>query len=596
LSQLNKIHTNNQGHTSEARVIKQLIEALLFEGIVDFNYQKGLFTFKLNKQNYRATGKISGFGRIRLNANSISSQQQNGWGSPDLSVLVAQLPTSEALQEKLLIQLKQTIKLCQWNNQHLDKLKNRRALDYTQLESAIDEGHPYHPCFKARTGFSVQDHQNYGPEAANTFQLHWLAVKREYLKQNLSELDEQSFWQQELDEQTRELLEQRLIEAGGNEQTYSLLPMHPWQWNNLQAQLVTALDDKHLLNLGIAGDSYQASISVRTLLNVSQPNKANVKLPLNMINTSSLRTLESHSICTAPVLSQWLTQLISSDNYLQQHLEILPEYAGIRLTSQAHESNHAWLHALDGQLGVIFRQSLMITNNAQQVIPFVALALVENDGLPFIDPWIKQYGCQAWLDKLIDTAILPIWHLLVHHGIALEAHAQNLILSHQQGWPTKIILRDFHESLEYVPSYLSNKQLTPDFLALEHVYNNAAPDQYYWMENVEALRELLVDTLFVYNLTDLATLLEDHYQFDESTFWEQVYQGFNRYQANNHSSLARIEEMDIHQQNIQTESLIKRKLSTTTETEFHHSVSNPLAKTTTNITAASAVKKRSVTC
>jgi siderophore synthetase component len=581
---------------SELRIVKQLVEALLFEGVVDYAFEHDLFTFKIGHQCYKAVGKIAGFGRIRLQAETIQCQNDGHWTVPSLPELVEQLPTSVALKQKLLTELIQTMKLCYWNQLNLNKPLSRRALSYTQLESAIDEGHPYHPCFKARTGFTTQDHQDYGPESGNAFQLHWLAVERSLLKHQLSVSDEYSFWLQELGKATHQHLLQRIIESGARLEDYSLLPIHPWQWNNLQHKFSVPLLESDIIDLGVAGDHYQASISVRTLLNVSQPEKANIKLPLNMVNTSSLRTLESHSICTAPALSEWLTKILESDQYLQQHVAILPEYAGIRMRTQAHESSHDWLKALDGQTGVIFRQSLMTKHQPKDVLPFVALTIIEQDQLPFIDPWIKQYGCQAWLEQLIKTAILPIWHLLVHHGIALEAHAQNLILNHQQGWPKQVILRDFHESLEYVPSYLKDSVLTPDFLALESIYLEGEPDQYYWMEEVEALRELLIDTLFVFNLSDLATLLEDYYQFDESNFWQLVYQHFDSYQKAALTDQHRIKQMDIHQPNIQTESLIKKKLNTTALTEFHHTVPNPLVSIPTIINASQTEKTRSVTC
>lgn len=628
LSQHNSVNTNvnsqNSSHynSSEKRVIRQLIEALLFEGIVPFELNDDTFLFSLEDQQYKATGKMSGFGRVRLDQDSLVTQSKDDsqqWQAIDLAVLVSVLPTTTVKKDTLSIQLLQTIKLCQWNQAHLSRGNDRRGLDYVALEAAIDEGHPYHPCFKARTGFSLSDHERYGPESAKPFQLDWLAVRRSVVKQWLTMSSDPSdyplqnddcittreaqavFWQNEIGLKTWSLLQARLLEASGNEQAYTLLPIHPWQWQNLQSALATPLALKHFIYLGTAGDCYQPSISVRTLLNVTNPERANIKLPLNMVNTSSLRTLDNHSICMAPVLSHWLNTLVEGDDYLQQHLAILPEYAGIGLQTSNSEQDAEWISPLMGQLGVIFRQSLAALDakaadshevaplTSKQSIPFVALSLIEDDGLPFIDPWIQAYGCETWVEKLIDISILPIWHLLVHHGISLEAHGQNLILEHQAGLPSKIVLRDFHESLEYVPNYMSDPSNIPDFKKLEPLYQTAKPNQYYWMEDVEALRELLIDTLFVYNLADLAVMLESAYQFSEKTFWDLVNQGFARYYAANLTAQARIDQIDIYQPTIQTESLIKKKLSEATdpntgiEAEFHHNVNNPLV----NLTKAS---------
>ena len=368
--------TNSDG--SKLRVIRQLTEALLFEGIVEYQYQQGHFQFTIGMQNYQATGKVSGYSRPRLDAASIMVEKGNLWFPADLDEMITALPASEQTQQKFRGELEQTIKLCSWNAQNLSR-KDRRTLSYCELESTIDEGHPYHPCFKARTGFSLKDHELFGPENGNQFQLHWLAVRRCYLKQQLNRENDQLFWQQELGSDTWNQLQRCLSDKNSSWQEYGLLPIHPWQWSNLQSLLEQPLKQGHFLYLGAAGDFYQASISVRTLLNMSQPHKPNIKLPLNMVNTSSLRTIESHSICTAPVISDWLAELIDGDTYLreQKQLAILPEYAGLRLTDENAGPGDTWLEKLEDQINVIFRQSLELNHDGRQAIP---LCCVMPDG------------------------------------------------------------------------------------------------------------------------------------------------------------------------------------------------------------------------
>ncbi|TIN17865.1 MAG: hypothetical protein E5Y59_07765, partial [Mesorhizobium sp.] len=89
--------------------------------------------------------------------------------------------------------------------------------------------------------------------------------------------------------------------------------------------------------------------------------------------------------------------------------------------------------------------------------------------------WVEQHGLDAWLDKLVATVVMPVFHLLVGHGIATEAHGQNLILIHRDGWPVRLAMRDFHDSVEYVPGFLRDPSTVPDFLALNPAYRDAAP-------------------------------------------------------------------------------------------------------------------------
>nr|MBX2858570.1 hypothetical protein [Cellvibrionaceae bacterium] len=435
----------------------------------------------------------------------------------------------------------------------------------------------------------------YGPECGGKIKLHWLAVRQCYVKNRFSatphtqgltrQQQHSDFWQDELGEQTWRLIEHRLAQQGAGWHDYHLVPAHPWQVKKLAPQLKHPLACKDIIDLGQAGDDYQASISVRTLINLSRPEKANIKLPLSMVNTSSLRTIEPHSISTAPVLSQWLSDIVNNDAFFQQQapLVLLREYAGIRLQAPTEsrdsksQAGDAWVAQIDDKLGVIFRESLEQHQLSSQAVPFMALAMHEQDDLPFIHAWIERYDCGPWLQQLIKTVVLPVWHLLVHHGIALEAHAQNMILIHDNGWPSKIVLRDFHESLEFVDAFVKNPEIAPDFLPLEACYRNAKPNQYYWMDSIEALRELIVDTLFVFNLTELSHLMDSVYGFSEQQFWQQVYLQLQAYQNNNNTPLQRLREVDIYQQTIQTESLLKRKLSETKQQEFHHKIANSLA-------------------
>lgn len=576
--------------SNEQRVIRQLLEALLFEQIIDYDYQLGRFNFAIGNDHYQAAGYIGGFERIRLDETSIRQNQSGEQTVPNLCRLVNSLSANAAIKQQLLSELTQTISLCNWNSQQTKPHSSRRHLNYRELEAAIDEGHPYHPCFKARTGFSLEDHENYGPEQAPTFQLHWLAVRRPYLKQRLNKTNDSDFWQHELGLKSWALLQQRMAEQNISWSNHSLLPIHPWQWSSLEQELLAPIQQGHLVYLGAAGDLYQPTISVRTLLNVTNPDKATIKLPMNMVNTSSLRKLPPHSVCTAPVLSEWLKNIIENDSFFQQHrsLGMQVEYAGLLVTNDASDNNEnpapelQWLEKLAGQLGVIFRESLERQHDNATALPFVALAVTEADGKPFIAPWIEQYGCEDWLKQLIDVAIIPIWHLLVHHGIALEAHAQNMVLIHKDGWPEKIIVRDFHESVEYVENYLASAEQLPDFLSLEACYQHGEDNQYFWMTHVEALRELLVDTLFVYNLCELAALMREQYQFCEDAFWSLLDSRLQAYNDAGHTSQERIEQIDIHQPQIQTESLMHKKLSGNSDLEFHHLIKNPLAETHQN--------------
>ncbi|MCV9962028.1 rhizobactin siderophore biosynthesis protein RhsF [Pararhizobium sp. BT-229] len=557
----------------DERVLRQLVAALLFEGIIDARQSGGdglaSFSWSLGGREYRCSGSIGPFGRIRPAAGSVQTQDEdNLWVDASLAHLVSALPGTGISRGKLLGEMKQTIAFSEWNDRNLPA-RHRRLMSFAELEGALDEGHPYHPCYKARTGFSNADHAAYGPETGKAFQLIWLLVARKHLRQALPG-DEIAFWKSELSEETWSHLQSMRRQLNLSAEDFGLVPLHPWQWRNLgETPFSGWIAAGEAYCLGPAGDRYTATQSVRSLLNADRPMAASIKLPLNIVNTSSRRILEPHSVCTAPVISRWIDDIVAADPAFRERypLTILQEYAGAVADGDG---------PLAGQIGAIWRQNAQATlGSGEAIVPFNALMMVEADSKPFADDWIRHFGLMPWMNRLLEVAVLPVWHLLVHHGIAVEAHGQNMLLVHRDGWPVRLILRDFHESIEFSPDFLREPEKAPDFLSLNPLYRDAEPDQYYWTDNLDSLRELVMDTLFVYNLTEISHLLDHCYDLPEPRFWQRVESLLSSY-ADEHGMAERQARLGYDQPHILTESLMTRKLLAL-KPEYHHTVPNALA-------------------
>jgi siderophore synthetase component len=572
----------------EQRVIRQLLEALLFEGLIA--YQTGprpvderthaypaiydlQLDLRLGAEHLRCLGTIGAFDRVRI------AQGSCAWASAgqprDLSLreIIRSLDIGRDGSMRLLEELEQTLALCRWNGENLTVPRApRRGLGFQQLESAIVEGHPYHPCFKARTGFSLRDHRDYGPEAGNTFQLEWLAVAKSSLRSALPH-DEAVFWRKELGERAFGTLTGRLADRGRDWGAYSLVPVHPWQLRALGKHgLERAVEQRAVMPLGVAGDRYQATQSVRTLVNVSHPEKANVKLPLDIVSTSSRRNFQQHFVCTAPALSDWLASMVERDAFLraEQSLLLLKEYAAV-----VYETD---VEALSGQLGAIYRESVCSKlGDGEAAVPFTALTVVESDGRPFIADWVEQYGVSGWAERLLEVMLIPLWHMLVHHGVAFEAHAQNLVLLHRDGWPQKIALRDFHQETEYVADYLRDPTAVPDFAQIDPYFSTVPDDDGYRMASTEALRELFMDCVYIFNLADLSFLLARFYGLAELDFWSLVRTLLSNYEHSGITASSRISRIASSSREIVVESLLKKKIMNGGVLDFfEHRVRNTL--------------------
>ena len=585
----------------EQRVVRQFVEALLYEEIVEFssedrinfsaefNHFDGVFdniySFNMGGRAFRCLGARRIFERIRIADGSVQILEHDKEYRSDkeyrecrIEELICYLDTDSETKMRLLGELMQTIALCRWNTRYLEHHKKpRRKLNFAQLESAITEGHLYHPSFKARTGFTLQDHIQYGPEAAGTIQFRWLAIQSQHVEYNYpsASID---FWTEELGEEQFAVLSKRLESLGKNWLSYALVPIHPWQVDAIQNRgLADAIDYGDIIELGEAGDFYQATQSLRTLVNVSHPEKANVKIPLNLVSTSSHRNLQDHFVCTAPAISTWLQEVVAKDEYLQREgkLLLLSEYAGLLYKPE----DETKAKEMDGLIGAIFRESIVDKlQPGEEAIPFTALMLVESDNRPFIADWLDRYGVDAWVNRLLDVMLVPIWHMLVHNGIAFEAHCQNLILTHKDGWPHRITLRDFHEDMEYVEDYLKFPEHLPKLAETDSYFETIALDEGFSMSDIDELRELFMDTVYVLNLADLSFLLERYHDYSETQFWNRVREHLNDYRQSGITDPARIDRIGAENPNIIVESLLKKKiLNGGTLDYFEHTVSNPLA-------------------
>src|SRR5699024_11139066 len=111
---------------------------------------------------------------------------------------------------------------------------------------------------------------------------------------------------------------------------------------------------------------------------------------------------------------------------------------------------------------VIWRENLHHYLSAQEdAIPFNALYSKEKNGRPLIDEWMQRYGVATWTQQFIKVAVQPIIHMLYYHGIALESHAQNMMLIHQDGWSTRVAIKDFHDGIRFKRDLLSDMASNP---------------------------------------------------------------------------------------------------------------------------------------
>lgn len=452
--------------TPESRSLRRAIEALAFEGILN-PIRGGWITGGLT---IRAPHRLQATGRVRLLAPPVDDA-----GHPvTLGALGRGLTDAGHDPQILLRAIRRSAHFLRAAG---SVPPGRLHLQGLALEAALIEGHPYHPGFKSRIGFDDADNAAYGPEAAAPIAPQWLGV-------------------------APDLVTRTGTDPAAGFAPDGAVPVHPWQWRQLQADPVIRawLADGRLRLLDHRGPAMQATSSLRTLATLD--GRDHLKLSLGVGVTSSIRDLVPWSVAVAPAISDWLSQVVAADPALAD-LTVLREHGAV-IVGRAE---------LGGRLAAIRR-----TAPPHDAVPLSALTLTEPDGAPLIARWLARHGTRPWVAQLLEV-LRPVWHLMTHHGIALEAHGQNLLIRHQDGWPTGLIARDFSESLEYAQDRLARPDLRPDLDRIEPGYDAAPDGTHHRMADATDLRDLVMDCLVTHVLSDLADLLHRRHLLPEPAFW-----------------------------------------------------------------------------
>lgn len=451
--------------------------------------------------------------------------------------------------------------------------------DYDTLECAIGDGHRYHPTYKSRVGFDPDDQLAYGPEFARPIRPLWMASRRSITRLAVSaELDERSFLEGQLGTDTLAAFADAVTASGGDPAHFTYLPVHPWQWRE---QVAGAFADQlrrgDLVPLGEDPLPFLAQQSIRTLGCPEAPRRPHLKLALSMVNTSTSRVLAPHTVGNAPAVSDWLAGLVAGDRFLTDEAElvVLREVMG---TVADPEPAAAFARAETyGTLACIWRESVHThLRPGERAVPFTGLTARERDGTPLIDPWVRSGGVAEWVSALVRVSVVPLVHLLVRHGVACESHAQNMVLLHRAGRPTRVALKDFHDGVRFSRAHLADPARCPELAAPPGHHVNA--NSFLETDELGLVTDFLLDAFFFVNLGELGRFLAEHYAFAEAEFWALVRAGIEAHLDRFPELARRFALFDVGKNEVTVEKLTTRRLMPDTELRLH-AVPNPLAGT-----------------
>jgi siderophore synthetase component len=274
-----------------------------------------------------------------------------------------------------------------------DELRTGPGTFYETLAAYND--HPVHPAGRGRAGLSMADLSRYAPEFAPSFPLRWASVRTPVLTGPLPE-----WWPVPSDV--------------GLPSADALFPVHPLAARQVQELPGATLAPEPFLRVG-------PTLSMRTVAVLGAP-LVHVKTPLP---TSTLGLRNRRTIMPGTLPDGALVERILRRVLLQEPgLPIL----------LADEQTYG--HANDPLLAYLVRRFPPETARAH-IVPVAALLAEAPNGGHVIERWNVEDLFGAYLSALFAWNVM-----LFRHGIALEAHQQNVALVLGDASQPRLLIKD----------------------------------------------------------------------------------------------------------------------------------------------------------
>lgn len=401
-----------------------------------------------------------------------------------------------------------------------------RELGHAELECAMT-GHPTLVANKGRIGFSAGDVRAYAPEAQQTLALQWIAVHRGLAEfRGTPGLSEAAVVAHELDGETVTAFRTRIEAVGGDPDAYVWMPVHPWQWDHaVQVLFAGEIAQRRIVPLGESADAYLPQQSVRTMTNVSERDRYDVKLPLKIVNTLIWRGIPPHCTQGAPLTTQWLTGLLGKDPLLRDELRtvFLGEVASVTVRHPYLDRVPEMPYQHLETLGCIWRESVSSRQDeGERVRTFASLLHVDEHGTSFAAELVRASGLPAeeWLSRLFETVMHPVLHVMYTYGITFNPHGQNTLIGYDaDDVPRRLFLKDFVDDVSVSHTPVPERGPEPDG------YDHVLP-----RKNPVVIRQHVVDQLLLGHFRYLAPLVAEQLGVPEERFWRLVRQAVVSYQ------------------------------------------------------------------
>lgn len=306
------------------------------------------------------------------------------------------------------------------------------------LESWILRGHPFHPGCKTRSGFSRADLTRYSPELAADVPLRFTAVRREFAVEARAPgyvVDWPTAWGEAA---ARELHAMGLVPGA-----FALFPVHPWQFEHeLPKVFAPDYDGRCVIPLNFSV-AVRPLTSLRTLVVPHRPWACHLKVPVAIQTTSAQRTVSAASAENGPAFTAWIERARSTLAWAGDW-ELQREDRGLHWWNPASAPTDPAALEKARHLSVLCRRPPSEVPGTWTVPSAVLAEPSLVDGRPVVVELARlcPRGPGGFLRAYAALTLRAVLPLALCEGIALEAHAQNVLVRFRGALPVSAVLRD----------------------------------------------------------------------------------------------------------------------------------------------------------
>ncbi|KGP64332.1 siderophore biosynthesis protein [Legionella norrlandica] len=440
--------------------------------------------------------------QIRLK-NSMPESQFFQWNKirKELDESIANEALAQAYKQNWNIQLRN--EATQYNNfwdwvNH--ELSSYQSLLFLEQWGCV--GHPYHPAFRAKMGFTRREVLQNSPEFQAKISVHWCALSKvkaeskhfiDYIRLIAQEFPiEYLYWRE------------KLLFGHFNPDDYFPIPVHPWQWRNqLQIAFAPLIDNKSLILL----PHHQTLIPSLTH-NMMMPQSSTLyTLKLETTLNSSFMEQEDYSDYMAS-LTGWVDSLLDRTNHYKNTLFISKNIVNINIPQDTpkHEQKN---------LAVGLHQNpIHLITQGQRAVPLSSLfAISPCTKVPLIIEIIQASGLQpmTYFAQYCYKLLFGQFHLLLKYGVALKIEQQNVLVIFEQNMPQGIVIKN-----------LSHLQICHHELFKDIQKPNVPEPLAIYTKDLNHLRALIVQGTLKNNLYHWIQCLNSNYHILEKKLWSVV--------------------------------------------------------------------------